>query len=373
MYVIYTKNLKEARKIIQERGLENYKKILVEQEEDVKIVKYKYLKGEKFIAITDKFFLDFLEPLHINLKEDFSNFQKFFESGEYELLKEKFKIRVLKTNISLKDIVGMDNLKKEVEKFKKLEGKYLPKPFLLVGLPGTGKTFIVKAIAKEINALLIDFDIKEMLLSENPIAVLKDAFYFLSKLSRTKKVVILIDEIEKAFFSLSAKEYQFMGSLMTILNEINESEEYYLNGFFIATSNNITVITKHEPAFVRKGRWDEMYYAGGIGKDIAQKMFELYFKKYEIEDKALIEYIVNIANEIYLDRLSREMNLDADFVYLPAEIAYLSRKIKYLSLIKPIDKRDLEKLIRETTPLYLFLEKEILALKNLSRYMVKLY
>ncbi len=75
---------------------------------------------------------------------------------------EKGKANELNTNVSFDDIIGLDDVKEQInrmivypfkykeiyEKFKRTSGGGI----LLYGAPGTGKTMIAKAIANEINA-----------------------------------------------------------------------------------------------------------------------------------------------------------------------------------------------------------------------------
>jgi cell division protease FtsH len=67
------------------------------------------------------------------------------------------------TNVSFVDVAGIDETKEEFqkvveflktpEKFQKLGGR-IPKGVHLVGPPGTGKTFLTRAVAGEGNRLL---------------------------------------------------------------------------------------------------------------------------------------------------------------------------------------------------------------------------
>ena len=69
-----------------------------------------------------------------------------------------FKVKAATTNVSIKDIAGIDEEKEqvmEIVRFLKEPKKYtnmgarIPKGILLVGSPGTGKTLLAKAIASE--------------------------------------------------------------------------------------------------------------------------------------------------------------------------------------------------------------------------------
>ena len=66
----------------------------------------------------------------------------------------------IKSNVHLSDIVGQENAKQKIKVIKKyLEdperfGPWAPKNILFYGLPGTGKTMLVKALANELEVPL---------------------------------------------------------------------------------------------------------------------------------------------------------------------------------------------------------------------------
>ncbi len=330
----------------------------------------RYIKGEVFLVISPKSY-PFLTYLYKSKSKFPIEDIKLIEEEDFETLSEKYTLRIKKVNVSFKDVVGMRKLKEEVEKLEKVIGKVPLKGIFLVGVPGTGKTFVAKAIASKLKALYVELDIKEFL---GDIERLHKAFSLLEKISEKKKVVVLMDELDKAFYELKGNEGRFLGSLMTILNDLNEEGGYKINGVLIATANNIVKIAEREPAFFRKGRWDYMYFVDLINKEDAIKLGKILTQKFSLPFKDEdIRKIIDKINEEYLSLITEKINMEKDFVFTPAEVTTLFRmlKIKHLSEGK-IRVLDIERAIKDIKPIYLTLQKEILAIKSLEDMMVKL-
>lgn len=132
-----------------------------------------------------------------------------------------------------------------------------PKGIMLVGAPGCGKSESVKAIAAILDKPLLRLDIGRLMgqyvgQSEHNLA---DAI----KVAEAAAPCILwIDEIEKAFagFGNSGENNditvtRMIGSFLTWMQE-HKSLVY-----LVATANNLDNL---RPEFLRKGRWDEIFY-----------------------------------------------------------------------------------------------------------------
>lgn len=132
-----------------------------------------------------------------------------------------------------------------------------PKGVLLVGAPGCGKSESVKAIAAILDKPLLRLDIGRLMgqyvgQSEHNLA---DAI----KVAEAAAPCILwIDEIEKAFAGFDNSEVnnditvtRMIGSFLTWMQE-HKSLVY-----LVATANNLDNL---RPEFLRKGRWDEIFY-----------------------------------------------------------------------------------------------------------------
>ena len=150
----------------------------------------------------------------------------------------------IKTNVSLSDIVGQKNAKNKVKVITKyLEnpesfGPWAPKNVLFYGVPGTGKTMLVKALANELEVPL--YLIKATSLIGDHVgdgsSKIHDLF---KKASENAPSIIFIDEIDaialhRSFQSLRGDVTEIVNSLLTEMDGINENSSVITIG---ATNN----------------------------------------------------------------------------------------------------------------------------------------
>ena len=159
-------------------------------------------------------------------------------------LENKKKETSIKSDILISDIVGQENAKNKVKVITKyLEdpgkfGPWAPKNILFYGLPGTGKTMLVKALANELNVPL--YLIKATSLIGDHVgdgaSKIHDLF---KKASENSPSIIFIDEIDaialhRAFQSLRGDVSEIVNSLLTEMDGIIENKSVITIG---ATNN----------------------------------------------------------------------------------------------------------------------------------------
>ena len=164
-----------------------------------------------------------------------------------ELNDKKDETRI-KSNILLSDIVGQVNAKNKVKVITKyLEnpkkfGPWAPKNILFYGLPGTGKTMLVKALANELEVPL--YLIKATSLIGDHVgdgaSKIHDLF---KKASENSPSIIFIDEMDaialhRSFQSLRGDVSEIVNSLLTEMDGISENESVIT----IGATNNPTSI-----------------------------------------------------------------------------------------------------------------------------------
>ena len=157
---------------------------------------------------------------------------------------DKPKDNKVKSNLHLSDIVGQKNAKNKVKVITRyLEnpesfGPWAPKNILFYGLPGTGKTMLVKALANELEVPL--YLIKATSLIGDHVgdgsSKIHDLF---KKASDNAPSIIFIDEIDaialhRSFQSLRGDVSEIVNSLLTEMDGISENKSVITIG---ATNN----------------------------------------------------------------------------------------------------------------------------------------
>ena len=150
----------------------------------------------------------------------------------------------VKSDITFADIVGQDNAKSKVKVIMKyLEnpesfGPWAPKNILFYGLPGTGKTMLVKALANELKVPL--YLVKATSLIGEHVGDSSSKIHDLyKKASDNAPSIIFIDEIDaialhRSFQSLRGDVSEIVNSLLTEMDGIEENKSVITIG---ATNN----------------------------------------------------------------------------------------------------------------------------------------
>lgn len=157
---------------------------------------------------------------------------------------DKTKDNKIQSNLQISDIVGQKNAKNKIKVITKyLEnpesfGPWAPKNILFHGLPGTGKTMLVKALANELEVPL--YLIKATSLIGDHVgdgaSKIHDLF---KKASDNSPSIIFIDEIDaialhRSFQSLRGDVSEIVNSLLTEMDGISENNSVITIG---ATNN----------------------------------------------------------------------------------------------------------------------------------------
>ncbi len=153
-------------------------------------------------------------------------------------------------------------------------GLGFPRGVLLLGVPGCGKSLCAKAIASEWGLPLLKLDpanLYDKYIGDSE----KNFKRAMATAERMAPIVLWIDELEKAFASSGGDEdggvsRRVFGTFLSWLQERTGDV------FVAATSNDIA---KLPPEFIRKGRFDEVFFVDLPGAAARAEIVRIHLRK----------------------------------------------------------------------------------------------
>ena len=192
---------------------------------------------------------------------------------------------------TFKDVAGLEGAKEEVQeivdflknpmKYTKLGGK-IPKGALLVGLPGTGKTLLAKAVAGEAKVPFFSLsgsDFVEMFVGVGASRV-RDLF---KQAKEKSPAIIFIDEIDaigraRGKSNMTGGNDERENTLNQLLTEM-DGFGTNTNVIVIAATNRADVLDK---ALMRAGRFDRQIYVDLPDVRERKEIFQVHLKPIKI-------------------------------------------------------------------------------------------
>jgi SpoVK/Ycf46/Vps4 family AAA+-type ATPase len=192
----------------------------------------------------------------------FTSEHKQLNIDKATVLSEKLGLRIAKPAVTLDDMAGAEILHEDISKMLNLEKMGLMNitGLFLFGVAGAGKSYFAECFAGSTGRHFVMLDLAHFMSLPNPTKSIDDVFVFL--LEQDEKYVLLIDEIEKMFqldgSSTNLLSDQIFGKMLTWLAMIYEGKGNNLT--FVATANRVENLLKNKPEFVRRGRFDRLYF-----------------------------------------------------------------------------------------------------------------
>ncbi|MFW6450592.1 MAG: CDC48 family AAA ATPase [Nanoarchaeota archaeon] len=268
-----------------------------------------------------------LEKLRIKMRD----FGEALKSVRPSAMREVY---VDTPNVSWNDVGGLQEVKQELKEaiewplknpmsFRRL-GVKPPKGVLLYGPPGSGKTLIAKAVAKEGGVNFISVKGSELLskwVNETPQRVKR----IFEKARQVAPVIVFFDEIDaiasnRAGFE-KGSENPSMSAVQQLLVEMDGMEE--LNDVIVVAATNRPDLM--DTALLRPGRFDRIVMAPVPDEATRKKIFEVHTKGMPLEG-------------VELDDLAKRSD-----GYVGADIEAVCREAAMLALRDDLNTRKVKK------------------------------
>lgn len=183
----------------------------------------------------------------------------------------------------MEEIADLSNLKEWLRKRKRIVenpdqakqfGLTFPRGVLLLGVPGCGKSLCAKAVSNSWGLPLLKFDTSNLYnkyIGETE-KNLKKVFEIAEKMS---PLILWIDEIEKAF--TFSESHQDSGVSTRIFgNFLSWMQDRKGDIFIVATANDVSRLP---PEFLRKGRFDEIFFVDLPDEMTRAEIFRIHLEK----------------------------------------------------------------------------------------------
>ena len=179
-------------------------------------------------------------------------------------------------------------------------GADIPKGILLEGLPGTGKTLIAKAIAKETNASFLSISGSEFVELYVGMGASKMRDLFREAREEKEKngaAIIFIDEIDavgkkRGSSNMMGSNDEREQTLNQLLSEMDGFDSN-TNIIVIAATNRKDVL---DPALLRPGRFDRIIYVPLPDKNSRKDIFNIYMKTKKVEENISLDYLAEMTS-----------------------------------------------------------------------------
>lgn len=209
-----------------------------------------------------------------------------------QFIKKSGMLEIVSFSETLDDIGGLEKLKEWLGRKQKIFanldkaikfGVDIPKGIMIVGMPGCGKSLTAKATASLFEIPLVRLDVGRLL--GKYVGESEENMRKALKLSEAiSPCVLWIDEIEKAFAGVGGDgggndvTTRLFGQFLTWMQEKENTV------FIVATANDIS---RMPPEFLRKGRFDELFFVDLPNGEERRKILDIHLKKRKKWNKSI--------------------------------------------------------------------------------------
>jgi hypothetical protein len=252
------------------------------------------------------------------------------------------------------NIADFDNLKRWLSERKysfysdKPSALPPPKGILLMGVQGCGKSLAIKVVSRELNLALYRLDLSR-LYSKYIGETEQNLRKILKTVEKLSPLCLWIDEMEKGFAASAGDidggvSQRILGTFLTWMQERKSG------CFLAATANDIYTLP---PEFLRKGRFDEIFFVDLPDLNLREQIFRIHLAKRGLDHAK------------YDCKLLAEKSVD--FGGAEIEQAIISALYRATSKKEPISTAHIIEQLESTKPIAVLKSEEIMALKSWAK------
>jgi len=201
-----------------------------------------------------------------------------------QIIRKKGILEFYEPDVSMEDVGGLEHMVKWCERrilaFKpeaKSYGLKSPKGFLMVGLPGCGKSLVAKAIASLYQMPLLRLDFGRLfgsLVGESE----QTARKVIKLVEMLAPCILWCDEIEKGIAGAKSSGQTDGGTTSRVVSTfLTWMQEKTSSVFVVCTANDYSQIP---PEFMRAGRFDEVFFVDLPSLNERIQIFEVLLKRF---------------------------------------------------------------------------------------------
>lgn len=189
-----------------------------------------------------------------------------------------------------------------------------PKGIMILGVQGSGKTYIGKCIAQSLGVGLIKLDMGKVFAG----LVGESEKRMRQALAQAEAAggVILVDEIDKGLSGAGSSDKTDGGTTSRVIGTLlTWMSEDHPGVFLIATANDISNLNANHPELLRKGRFDEIWFSDAPNFEERKEILKIHLK---MRDRDPSKFDLDKLAEIEYD----DVNSDKRYTYTGAELEY---------------------------------------------------
>jgi SpoVK/Ycf46/Vps4 family AAA+-type ATPase len=203
---------------------------------------------------------------------------KYIMEQKAQMIKKSAALKMANFKETFKDIGGLDNLKNWLlNRFiNRIEG--LPwRGVLLLGVPGTGKSSLAKALANEVGRACVEMSMSSMfgsLVGESE-ATMRQA---LEVMDAMEPLIAFVDEVEKGLAGVGSSHEGDSGTTKRVGGEfLKWLQDHESDVFVIATCNDLSNLPTE---YTRAGRWDGIFFIDLPQPSERKAILDMYVQKF---------------------------------------------------------------------------------------------